>query len=95
MGKGIATGAGAKLDVTLKLPQLQNFCKRDPDGYREDYLAQVRRLEAECRILQLSPSSEPSPRLVELIQFAAAVSSSSYVGEESERIASMLINLLL
>lgn len=91
----VSTGAGTKVDVTLKLAQLQNFCKRDPDGYREDYEAQVRRLESECGILALSPSSEPSKRLEELIQFAAAVSSSSYKGEESNRIASLLIGLLL
>lgn len=94
-GTGTATGAGARVDVTLKLPQLQNFCKRDPVGYREDYDAQVRRLESEMGILALQPSSDPSPRLVELIQFAAAVSSSSYKGEESDRIAAMLMNLLL
>jgi protein SDA1 len=90
-----ATGAGTRVDVTLKLAQLQNLCKRDPEGYREDYDAQVRRLASECGILALSPSSDPSPRLVELIQFAAAVASSSYKGDEAYRIATMLINLLL
>ena len=95
MGRtGVATGAGTKVDVTLKLPQLQNLCKRDPKGYREDYDAQVRRLESECGILKLSPQT-PSPRLIELIQFAAAVSSSSYKGEESDRIANMFIELLV
>lgn len=90
-----ATGAGTRVDVTLKISQLQNLCKRDPQGYREDYDAQVRRLESECGILSLSPSSDPSPRLVELIQFAAAVSSSSYKGKESDKIAELLISLLL
>ena len=94
-GAGIATGAGTRVDVTLKLPQLQNLVKRDPQGYREDYDAQVRRLESECGILQLSPQSSPSPRLIELIQFAAAVSSSSYKGAESDRIAALLTNLLV
>lgn len=82
------------MDVTLKLPQLQNLCKRDPAGYREDYDAQVRRLESECGILKLSPQN-PSSRLIELIQFAAAVSSSSYKGEESDRIANLFIELLV
>lgn len=91
---GVSTGAGTKVDVTLKLSQLQNLCKRDPAGYREDYDAQVRRLESECGILKLSPQNA-SPRLIELIQFAAAVSSSSYKGEESDRIANMLIDLLV
>lgn len=90
-----ATGAGTRPDVTLKLAQLQNLCKRDPIGYREDYDAQIRRLESEIGILQLQPSSEPSSRLDELVQFAAAVSSSSYKGEESDRIASMLMGLLI
>jgi protein SDA1 len=94
-GTGTATGAGARVDVTLKLSQLQNFCKRDPTGYKEDYDAQVRRLESEMGILALQPSTEPSPRLVELIQFAAAVSSSSYKGKGSDHIAEMLMNLLV
>jgi len=91
---GVSTGTGTKVDVTLKLSQLQNFCKRDPKGYREDYDAQIRRLESECGILKLSPQT-PSPRLIELIQFAAAVSSSSYKGDESDRIANMFIELLV
>ncbi|KAL3940952.1 MAG: hypothetical protein SGBAC_004605 [Bacillariaceae sp.] len=91
---GVSTGTGTKVDVTLKLPQLQNLCKRDPKGYREDYDAQIRRLESECGILKLSPQT-PSPRLIELIQFAAAVSSSSYKGKESDRIANLFIELLV
>lgn len=90
-----ATGAGTRRDVTLKLPQLQNLCKRDPASYRDDYDRQIRRLRSECSILALSPSAKPSENLVELIQFAAAVSSSSYKGEESDRIAKLLIDLLL
>jgi protein SDA1 len=92
---GTATGAGTRVDVTLKLSQLQNLCKRDPEGYREDYDSQVRALTSECAVLALSPLADPSPRLIELIQFAAAVSSSSYVGVESNRIAQLLMNLLL
>ena len=90
-----ATGAGTRRDVTLKLPQLQNLCKRDPASYRDDYDRQVRRLRSECSILALSPGAKPDDNLVELIQFAAAVSSSSYKGEESDRIAALLIDLLL
>jgi len=85
--------------VTLKLSQLQNLCKRDPAGYREDYDAQVRRLESEFGILALQASSSSSEksekRLEELIQFAAAVSSSSYKGPESDRIAGMLMGVLV
>ena len=90
---GVATGAGTRVDVTMKLSQLQNLCKRDPDGYKEDYDAQVRRLQSECRILSLSSSAEASPRLVELLQFCAAVSSSSYK-DEADTISSLLMDML-
>lgn len=82
--------------VEVKLSSLQDRCKRDPEGYRDDYEAQVRRLQSEVDILRLSPSAyNPShTNLVELIQFAAAVASSSYKGTESDRIASLLMNLL-
>jgi protein SDA1 len=91
-----------RLDVTLKLPQLQNLCKRDPVAYREDYEAQVRRLVAELNVMTMMKSNKNSgssgdstvQRVVELIQFAAAVSSSSYKGEESDRIATLLMGLL-
>lgn len=55
-GAGLSTGAGTKVDVTLKLSQLQNLVKRDPRGYREDYEAQIRRLQSECGILTISPA---------------------------------------
>jgi protein SDA1 len=90
-----ATTGNTTNAVTLKLSQLQNLVKRDPAGYLSDYQAQTRRLESELNILQLQPATEPSPRLIELIQFAAAVSSSSYRGAESDRIAALLIRLLL
>lgn len=46
-------------------------------------------------ILLLSPNADPSPSLVELIQFMAAVSSSSYKGVESDRVAALLMELLV
>ena len=88
-----ATGAGTRVGVTLRLPQLQNLCKRDPEGYRDDYNAQIRRLGSEVAILGLG--QPPSASLVELLQFAAAVASSSYKGEESNKIANLLMNLLV
>ncbi|KAL3773937.1 hypothetical protein ACHAWO_004545 [Cyclotella atomus] len=81
--------------LPLKLSQLQNFCKRDPAGYKEDYDAQSRRLVSLVGILLISPNADPSPSLVELIQFMAAVSSSSYKGEESDKVASLLMDLLV
>jgi len=91
-----ATGAGTRGDVTLKLPQLQNLCKRDPVGYRDDYDAQCRRLSAELELLKLSSATSNNNKhnAVELIQFAAAVSSSSYRGVESDRVAQQLMDLL-
>eukprot|EP00970_Alexandrium_tamarense_P008423 scaffold1596_cov176-Alexandrium_tamarense.AAC.2 len=93
--KGATTGAGSRSTLPLKLSQLQNFCKRDPDGYKEDYDAQSRRLVSLVGILLLSPNADPSPSLVELIQFMAAVSSSSYKGEDSDRVADLLMDLLV
>eukprot|EP00804_Cyclotella_cryptica_P009426 CCRYP_017319-RA/>CCRYP_017319-RA protein AED:0.20 eAED:0.20 QI:258/1/1/1/1/1/2/1074/827 len=89
------TNTSTRSALPLKLSQLQNFCKRDPDGYKEDYDAQCRRLVSLVGILLLSPNADPSPSLVELIQFMAAVSSSSYKGEESDRVASLLMDLLV
>mmetsp|Transcript_37068 Transcript_37068/g.78254 ORF Transcript_37068/g.78254 Transcript_37068/m.78254 type:complete len:837 (-) Transcript_37068:127-2637(-) len=90
------TGVGSSRSaLPLKLSQLQNFCKRDPAGYKEDYDAQSRRLVSLVGILLLSPNADPSPSLVELIQFMAAVSSSSYKGEESDRVAALLMDLLV
>ena len=91
----VTTGAGTRPDVTLKLSQLQNLCKRDPAGHRSDYDAQIRRLQSECHILSLNPSSKPPSQLSELIQFAAAVSSSSYDQKTSDNVAALLICLLL
>ncbi len=89
------TGAGVRPDVTLKLSQLQNLCKRDPQGHRSDYDAQIRRLQSECHILSLSPNSKPPSHLSELIQFAAAVSSSSYDQKTIDMVANLLVCLLL
>ena len=89
------TGAGVRPDVTLKLSQLQNLCKRDPAGHRSDYDAQIRRLQSECHILSLSPSARPPQQLSELIQFAAAVSSSSYDQKTIDMVSNLLVCLLL
>lgn len=91
----IAVGAGTRPDVTLKLSQLQNLVKRDPEGHRSDYDAQIRRLQSECHILSLNPSSKPPTHLSELIQFAAAVSSSSYDQETVDSVTNLLVCLLL
>mmetsp|Transcript_16710 Transcript_16710/g.33991 ORF Transcript_16710/g.33991 Transcript_16710/m.33991 type:complete len:896 (-) Transcript_16710:104-2791(-) len=82
-------------NLPLKLSQLQNLIKRDPPAYKEDYDTQFRRLTSLIDILLLSPNADPSPKLVELIQFIAAVSSSSFKGKESDEVARVLMGLLV
>lgn len=89
------TITSSRPDVTLKLSQLQNLCKRDPQGHRTDYDLQILRLRSECQILSLNPSVKPSTQLSELIQFAAAVSSSCYDINTSNSVARLLVSLLL
>lgn len=89
------TITASRPDVTLKLSQLQNLCKRDPQGHRTDYDLQILRLKSECQILSLNPSVKPSGQLSELIQFAAAVSSSCYDINTSNSVAKLLVSLLL
>ena len=78
------SSAGVKADVTMKLSQLQNLCKRDPIGYKSDYLVQLHRFKSEIEILRLSPSSAPPARVIELLQFVVAVVSSSYKPDSDE-----------
>ena len=85
--------AGAKPEVTMKLSQLQNLCKRDPDGYKSDYLVQLHRFKSEIEILKLSPSSTPPARFVELLQFIVAVVSSSY-RSDSEALVGILVSMM-
>ena len=94
-GGGLSSSRKGRATLPLKLSQLQNFCKRDPPAYKEDYDAQSRRLVSLVGILLLSPNADPSPSLVELIQFMAAVSSSSYKGIESDKVAQLLMDLLV
>ncbi len=82
-------------NLPLKLSQLQNLIKRDPPAYKDDYDTQFRRLTSLIDILLLSPNADPSPKLVELIQFIAAVSSSSFKGNESDEVARVLMGLLV
>ena len=45
-----------KVSVTLKLPQLQNLIKRDPEGYKEEFLMQKKHFESEVEIFKLRPT---------------------------------------
>lgn len=42
----------------MDLVQLQNHCKRDPDGYREEFLLQHRHFLSQLEIFLLKPSKE-------------------------------------
>lgn len=44
-------------DVIGKLPQLQNMVKRDPVGYRAEFLMQLRHFESEYQLFLESPVS--------------------------------------
>ncbi|CEG45802.1 protein sda1 homolog isoform x1 [Plasmopara halstedii] len=45
-------------DVIGKLPQLQNMVKRDPLGYRTEFLMQLRHFESEYQLFLLQPTKE-------------------------------------
>jgi protein SDA1 len=84
--------SGLKGSVTMKLSQLQNLCKRDPAGYADDYQSQLSRFAAELHILESSPGRESS-KLVDLMQFVAAVTSSAYKADAAQ-VAAKLTSLL-
>ncbi len=50
--------ASKAIQLDLNLPQLQNFIKRDPESYREDFLRQLRHFQSNLEILKLNPSNE-------------------------------------
>jgi len=39
----------------LQLPELQNLCKRDPEGYHEEFSLQHRHFMTELEIFRLKP----------------------------------------
>ncbi|GMH85777.1 hypothetical protein TrST_g4813 [Triparma strigata] len=86
--------SGQKGPVTMKLAQLQNLCKRDPQGYQDDYKSQLLRFNSEIKILELNPSAA-NPRFIELMQFiTAVVSSKNGYRSDSAAVAEQIMNLL-
>jgi protein SDA1 len=61
-------------DVIGKLPQLQNMVKRDPLGYRTEFLMQLRHFESEYQLFLLQPTKESA-------HFGALVSFLSHVAK--------------
>jgi protein SDA1 len=78
-------------DVIGKLPQLQNMVKRDPDGYKSEFLMQLRHYESEYQLFELQPTKESA-------HFGALVSFLSHVAKcypvEMAAFPSQLITLL-
>ena len=56
----------------MKLPQLQNYIKRDPTSYRDEFLMQKRHFDSELEIFKLRPSNN-SDRFTELVTFMSHV----------------------
>jgi protein SDA1 len=61
-------------EVIGKLPQLQNMIKRDPDGYRSEFLMQFRHYESEYQLFLLQPTKES-------VHFGALVNFLSHVAK--------------
>ena len=59
-------------NILLKLPQLQNLIKRDPEAYREEFELQLRHYQTELQIFQLKPSNS-SPRFNGLVTFMSHI----------------------
>lgn len=57
----------------MKLPQLQNLIKRDPEAYKDEFLMQFRHFNSEYEIFKLRPARDYS-RFSELITFICHVS---------------------
>jgi protein SDA1 len=68
-----------KVAIALKLPQLQNMIKRDPEGYRSEFLMQKRHFDSELDIFKLRPTKD-SERFTELVTFMSHVCA-CYSGE--------------
>eukprot|EP01038_Epipyxis_sp_PR26KG_P010899 gene10899-14630_t len=80
-----------RVDISFKLPQLQNLIKRDPSGYHEEFITQKRHFDSELEIFKLHPSKE-SERFIELVNFMCHVA--SCFSEECLDLPSSLMDLL-
>lgn len=58
--------------LTSNLPQLQNLIKRDPAGYREEFMQQWNHYESMRRLFELNPDEE-GERFREVITFISQV----------------------
>ncbi|RDD43610.1 Protein SDA1-like protein [Trichoplax sp. H2] len=65
-------GRRNKTQENLTLLQLQNYIKRDPGSYRDEFTQQYRYYQSNLKIFQLQPS-QPSKTMIELIMFISQV----------------------
>ena len=61
-----------KIDLD-SLPSLQNLIKRDPDGYKDEFLRRLRHFQSMIDIQRQQPGTE-AKELVGLLGFISAVS---------------------
>lgn len=59
--------------LTSNLPQLQNFIKRDPISYKQEFLQQWRHFESCFEIFQLKPDDQ-AQEFTDLVTFISHVS---------------------
>ena len=62
-----------RVSITLKLPQLQNLIKRDPQSYKDEFQMQKNHFISELEIFKLRPTKD-SDRFTELVTFMSHVS---------------------
>ena len=82
-----------KVLVTMKLPQLQNLIKRDPEGYKEEFILQLRHFKSEIEIFKLKPMKD-SDRFTELVNFIAHVSPCYKDDPDTKEVPKHLLDLL-
>ena len=75
----------------MKLAQLQNFIKRDPAAYKDEFLMQKRHFESELEIFKLRPTKD-CDRFTELVTFMSHVT--SHYQEECHELSFQLIDLM-
>jgi len=83
--------SGKKVELIMRLPQLQNLMKRDPESYVEEFKQQHARFLSELEIFKLRPSKD-SARFSELTNFISHVS--VHYPEDCKEFPNQLLDLL-
>eukprot|EP01084_Bolivina_argentea_P227028 383448_1 len=70
--RGGSDGGGRKgLELMRRLPHLQNLVRRDPSGYRTEFMSQLRNCKSEMEIVRLNPVNAEGHRFLELLSFVS------------------------